>query len=106
MVESPNAADAWLLAVVLLLAENELLPEAVVPVPIAVALPADPTAAFISPATFWYPDVKFVVPQAIFSCPKATEPAPAAWFLNPIATVLAPSAQFSFPSAIVVSPVA
>jgi len=38
--------------VLYLLAENELLPEALVPAPIAVALPAVPTAAFTSPALF------------------------------------------------------
>jgi len=52
VVDRPNAADAWLVAVVFLFAEKELLPDAIVPVPIAVALPAVPTPAFISPATF------------------------------------------------------
>ena len=77
-MESPRAAAAWLLAVVFLLAENELLPDAVVFIPIAVALPAVPTLALVSPATFWYPAVKLVVPHAIFSCPNAIEPPPAA----------------------------
>ena len=81
VVPIPSAEEAWLLAVVYLLAANELLPCAKVPWPIAVALPAAPIPALVSPATFWYPAVKLVVPQAIFSCPKETEPAPAAWFL-------------------------